>query len=554
MTNPDALTASDTARESNASAQADEAAPVVPVSFWAPFAQPVFLVIWSATLLGNIATAMRELAAAWLMTSLSLSSVAVGMVKAASSIPVMLLALPAGALADMVNRRTLNISVNTVLAVVTAGIGLATLTSSLTPTLLVAAVFVTGIGSALLQPTQQSLVPMLVPRHQMEQAVALNGMGLNVSRAVGPALAGLLVASLGTAAAFFANAFGYVIVVAAFLWWKAAGKPPAKVARESFPGAMAAGLRFVRHAPVLQRVLVRLAAFVFIASAYWTLLPVLVRRELAGTPGVYGNLLAAIGVGTVITALSLPWLRRKLTQDNAFRLALGVSGAALIALAYTPNAWVAAFIAVAIGASWLAGLTVANVSAQAQLPDWMRGRGMAIYLMVFAGAMTIGSLAWGWVADHATIRQALGAAAACAALGVAAFSRTPLPDQPPDLTPALHWWPEPQVQEAVAPGRGPVLVSIEYTINPASTGEFLRLLRDLSLERLRDGAYQWGVFEDVTRPGRHVETFLLSSWDEQQRLYHRISREDANREALVARFHVGQEPPEVRFLVAPATR
>lgn len=505
-------------------------------------------------MLGNIAAAMRELAAAWLMTSLSLSSVAVGMVKAASSLPVMLLALPAGALADMLNRRTLNLSINSLLAVVTAGIGLATLTSSLTPTLLVAAVFVTGIGSALLQPTTQSLVPMLVPRHQMEQAVALNGMGLNLSRAVGPALAGLLIAGLGTAAAFFANALGYLVVVAAFLWWKAAGKPVTYVARESFPGAMAAGLRFVRHAPVLQHVLARLAVFVFIASAYWTLLPVLVRRELAGSPGVYGNLLAAIGIGTVITALSLPWLRRKLTQDNAYRLALGVTAAALVGLAFTPNAWVAAAIAVAIGASWLAGLTVANVSAQAQLPDWMRGRGMAIYLMVFAGAMTVGSLAWGWVADHATIRQALGAAAACAALGVLLFSRTPLPDQPPDLTPALHWWPEPQVHEAVAPGRGPVLVSIEYDIDPASADEFLGLLRELSLERLRDGAYQWGVFEDVTRPGRHVETFLLSSWDEQQRLYHRISREDAHREAMVARFHRGPAPPEVRFLVAPTSR
>ncbi len=530
---------------------AGTAAPVAPVSFWAPFGQPAFLVIWSATLLGNVAAAMRELAAAWLMTSLSLSSVAVGMVKAASSLPVMLLALPAGALADMINRRALNLSVNAVLAALAVAIGVATLTSSLTPGLLVAAIFLTGIGSALLQPTQQSLVPLLVPRHQMEQAVALNGMGLNLSRAVGPALAGLLVAGLGTAAAFFANALGYVVVVAAFLWWKAAGQPVTQAARESFPGAMAAGLRFVRHAPVLRRVLVRLAVFVFIASAYWTLLPVLVRRDLAGSPGVYGNLLAAIGIGTVITALSLPWLRRKLTQDNAYRLALGLSGAALVALAYAPNAWVAAAIAVAIGAAWLAGLTVANVSAQAHLPDWMRGRGMAIYLMVFAGAMTVGSLVWGWVADHATTRHALGAAAACAALGVVAFSRTPLPDQPPDLTPALHWWPEPQVHEAVAPGRGPVLVSIEYDVDPAHRQAFLGLLRDLSLERLRDGAYQWGVFEDVARPGRHVETFLLSSWDEQQRLYHRISRDDAHREAMVARFHRGPVPPEVRFLVAP---
>ena len=550
MMNP----ANDQTARANAQAPSSPAVSGVPaVSFWAPFAQPVFLVIWSATLLGNIATAMRELAAIWLMTSLSLSSAAVGVVKAASSLPVMLLALPAGALADMVNRRTLNLTINTLLAVMAVVIGLAALTSTLTPALLVAAVFVTGIGSALLQPAQQALVPQLVPREQMEQAVALNGMGLNLSRAVGPAVAGLVVAALGTAAAFFANALGYMVVVAAFVWWRAAGKRAAAVTRESFPGAMAAGLRFVRYAPALQGVLTRLAMFVFVTSAYWTLLPVLVRRELGGSPGAYGNLLAAIGIGSVVTAMSLPWLRKKLSQDRAYRLALATTGGVLAALALVPNIYVAALIAVVAGAAWLAGLTVANVSAQAHLPDWMRGRGMAIYLMVFAGAMTVGSLVWGWVADQATLRQAFGAAAACAAMGVIIFSRTALPDQPPDLTPALHWWPEPQVHEAVSPSRGPVLVSIEYRVDAAQADEFLKLLRDLSGERLRDGAYRWGVFEDVTRQGCYLETFLLSSWDEQQRLYERISRDDARREAMVARYHAGAEPPLVRHMVAPAT-
>lgn len=381
-------------------------------TFWAPLAHPAFLVIWSATLLGNTASAMRELAAAWLMTSLSPSAAAIGMVKAASALPVLLLALPAGAMADLFDRRRLNISVNALLAVLTCGVGVATACDVLTPSLLVAAVFITGMGSALLQPTQQSLVPLLVPSRQFESAVALNGMGLNLSRAVGPAVAGMLVAGSGMAVAFYANAIGYVAVVAAFVWWKMAATQAPLIRRERISVAIAAGIQFVRSAPALKRVLARLGMFVLVSSAYWTLLPVLVRRELAGTPSAYGNLLAAIGVGTAAMAIGLPWLRRKFSQDNTFRLALGMTAAALAAFAIVPDLYFAVPAAAVAGAAWLAGLTVANVASQAQLPDTMRGRGMAVYLMVFAGAMTVGSLFWGWVADLVTVRYALAAAAA----------------------------------------------------------------------------------------------------------------------------------------------
>lgn len=522
-------------------------------SFWAPFAQPAFLVIWSATLVGNLATSMRELAAAWLMTSLSISSVDVGMVKAAAALPVLLLALPAGALADTFNRRYLNISVNSLLALVTAGIGLATLSGGLTPALLVAAIFVTGIGSAVLQPTQQSLVPLLVDRTQLEQAVALNGMGLNLSRAVGPAIAGVLVAGIGTAAAFFANAFGYLIVIAAFVWWKGAATPAVTGVPERIPGAMLAGVRFVRHASRLRRVLARLAWFVFVASAYWTLLPVLVRRDLGGSPGLYGALLAAIGIGTVLTTLALPRLRERLSPENTFRLGLAATGAVLAALAWGGNVYLVALAAVLAGAAWLAALTVANVAAQSLLPDWMRGRGMAIYLAIFAGAMTAGSLAWGWVADHFSLHEAFATAALAGVAGIVYAWRYPLPETPPDLRPGLHWWPEPHVQQAIPADRGPALVSIEYQIEPHQALPFLALLRELSKERLRNGAYQWGVFEDVTLAGRYVETFLMASWEEYERLYRRVSADGAEREAMVMCFHRGPEAPLVRHWITPPT-
>ena len=521
-------------------------------AFWAPFAKATFLVIWSATLLGNIATSMRELAAAWLMTSLSISSTDVGMVKAAAALPVLLLALPAGALADTFNRRYLNISVNSLLALITAGIGLVALSGGLTPPLLVAAIFLTGIGSAVLQPTQQSLVPLLVERAQLEQAVALNGMGLNLSRAVGPAIAGLLVAGLGTAAAFFANAFGYLIVIAAFIWWKGAATPALAGTHERIPGAMLAGMRFVRHAPVLRRVLARLAWFVFVASAYWTLLPVLVRRDLGGSPGLYGNLLAAIGIGSVITTLALPRLRERLSPETTFRLGLAATSAVLAVLAWAGTVYLIAFAALVAGAAWLAALTVANVAAQSHLPDWMRGRGMAIYLALFAGAMTVGSMTWGWVADHTSLRAAFAAAALAGIAGILYAWRYPLAETPPDLRPGLHWWPEPHVPQAIPAGRGPALVSIEYQIDPRESAHFLALLRELSAERLRDGAYQWGVFEDVALPGRYVETFLMAAWEDYERQYRRVSADGAQREAMVLALHRGPVAPLVRHWIAPA--
>lgn len=385
-------------------------------AFWAPLGQPAFLVIWGASLLGNTAAAMRELAAAWLMTSLSPSALAIGMVKAAAALPVLLLALPGGALADRFDRRRMSIAIHALLALLTCGVGVLVARDAMSPALLVGAVFATGMASALLQPTQQSLLPLLVPRHQLESAIALNGMGLNLSRAVGPALAGLLVAGCGMAAAFHANAAGYLLVIAAFAWWKAPAVRAPAADREPMRSAMLAGLRFVRATPAFRRVLMRLGVFVGIASAYWTLLPGLIRHALAGTPGDYGNLLAAIGAGTVVMAVNLPWLRGRWSAEGTFQVALGATAAALAALAIVPDIQCAIPAALLAGAAWLAGLTVVNATAQALLPDAMRGRGMALYLMAFAGAMSLGGLFWGWLADALTLRCALGAAAAAGVL------------------------------------------------------------------------------------------------------------------------------------------
>ena len=398
-------------------------------SFWVPLTRRTFRVMWSAALVGNTASAMCELAAIWLMTSLAPSAFAVGMVKAAAALPILLLALPAGALADRLDRRRLAIVVNLGLALVATAVGLAIGADLITPWLLVVAIFVTGIGSAVLQPNDQSLVPLTVEPALLEPAVALNGTGLNLARAIGPAAAGLMVAATGFAAVFFANALSYMLVIAAFIWWQGAavrvdGKAPIQ---EDFATSVHAALRFVRATPDFQRVLWRSGCFVFVASAYWTLLPLLVRRDLAGSPGLYGVLLACIGAGTLLTAFALPRLRQRLSPDAAFRLGAGVTVLVLSLFAWVTNVYAAAAVAVLAGAAWLAALTVANVAAQSLLSDAMRGRGMALYLMMFGGAMTAGSLVWALVADQVSVRLALYSASAAGLAGLALGWRRPLP-------------------------------------------------------------------------------------------------------------------------------
>lgn len=521
---------------------------------WAPFRSRVFAVVWTASLVGNIGTWMRDVGAGWLMTSLSASSTAVAMVQVATMLPIFLLSLPAGALADSVDRRRLLLGVNLLLAAVACGMGLAVQLDAMTPGLLVGALLVAGVGTALSMPVLQSLTPLLVERAQLRSAVALNSMGLNVSRAIGPAIGGAIVASLGVAFNFYADAFSYLAVIAAFWWWKGASVRASTDTPEQLGSAMRAGLRFALHAPALQRTLLRAGSFFLFASAYWALLPIIARRELGGGPGYYGILLTCVGVGAVAAAVGLPTLRKHLSAEGTMRLGLAASMGVLVALAAVRNQAAVAGVMVIAGAAWISVLTTANVTAQTQLPNWVRGRGLAVYLTVFYGAMALGSMLWGWLADRSSVPVALWCAAALGGGALLLAWWKPLPEGEPDLTPSMHW-PEPALSPAMAASlgedRGPVLISIDYQVAPDSSRAFLAALRQFSLERLRDGAYQWGVYEDVATPGHYIESFLVPSWQEHERQHHRVSRTDADLQAQVQRFHVGTQPPRVRHFIAP---
>ena len=515
---------------------------------FAPLRQPVFAVLWAATVLGNVGSFMRDVASSWMVTELSPSPAAVALIQTAATLPIFLLAIPAGVLSDILDRRRFLIFIQIMLACVSGTLLVLSRTQALTVEYLVALTFVGGIGAALMGPTWQSIVPELVPRSDLKNAVALNSLGINIARAIGPAVGGLLLASFGAAAAYGADVLSYVFVIAALVWWK---RPPAVDTglSEQFFGAFRAGLRYARASRELHVVLLRAAVFFLFASSVWALLPLVARNMLGGTAGFYGVMLGAVGAGAILGAVLLPRMRAKLDADGLVLAASLISAAVMVGLAVAPPQWVAVLLMLLLGVGWIIALTTLNGVAQAVLPNWVRGRGLAIYLTVFNGAMAGGSLGWGLIAQEIGVPTTLIVGAAGLAVVAFVFHRIKLPTGEADLQASNHW-PEPMLSAPVAHDRGPVMVQVEYRIRKEDQPAFLQALERVSLERRRDGAYAWGITEHTNEPERLMEWFLVESWAEHLRQHHRVSHADADLQNEAIRFHIGPGKPVVHHFLA----
>lgn len=515
---------------------------------FAPLRRPVFAVLWAATVLGNVGSFMRDVASSWMVTELSASPTAVALIQTAATLPIFLLAIPAGVLSDILDRRRFLIFIQIMLACVSGTLLVLSRTNALTVEYLIGLTFVGGIGAALMGPTWQSIVPELVPRSDLKNAVALNSLGINVARAIGPAAGGLLLASFGASMAYGADVLSYVFVVAALLWWKR----PAAVdtgLSEQFFGAFRAGLRYARASRELHVVLLRAAVFFLFASSVWALLPLVARKMLGGTAGFYGVMLGAVGAGAILGAVLLPRMREKLDTDGLVLAASLISAVVMLALAFAPPQWVAVLLMLLLGVGWIIALTTLNGVAQAVLPNWVRGRGLAIYLTVFNGAMAGGSLGWGLIAQEIGVPTTLIVGAAGLALVAFVFHRIKLPTGEADLQASNHW-PEPLLSAPVAHDRGPVMVQIEYRIRPEDQPAFLQALEKLSLERRRDGAYAWGITEHTNDRECLMEWFLVESWAEHLRQHQRVSNADADLQNEAIRFHIGPGKPVVHHFLA----
>ncbi|QBF31010.1 MFS transporter [Thalassococcus sp. S3] len=519
-------------------------------SAWAPFGRAPFAVLWVATVISNVGTWMNDVGAGWLMTELSPSPFVVAAVQAATTLPVFLFALLAGAVADIVDRRKMLLLVNLLLFLVVAALAILVALDAMTPALLLAFTFLIGTGAAFLAPAWQAIVPKLVPRSELPSAIALNSMGINVSRAIGPALAGALIVSIGLYAPFALNALSFLAILAALLWWRPASAPSPRLPAEHVLGAVRAGLNYAVYSPPLRATLVRAAAFFAFASAYWAMLPLIARSILDGGAPLYGILLGAVGAGAVAGALVLPKIRRRLDPNQI--VAAGTIGTAtvLVLFAVVPSVGVAIAASALGGASWIAVLSTMHVSAQTALPDWVRARGLSIFLTVFFGAMSGGSLIWGQVANLYGLPIALLAAALGAIVFIPLSRHAKLGQGADmDLAPSMHW-PEPVLDVEAPAQRGPVMVQITYEIAAEDQDTFRALMSALADARRRNGAFGWTLMQEAEHPTRFVETWFEASWKQHLRHHERVTGDDRALQDQIRALHRPDEAPNVRHFIA----
>jgi MFS family permease len=517
------------------------APPQSEASAWAPFRHRVFLLIWVATVVSNIGSWMYNVASGWLMTSLNPDPLIVSLVQVANNLPMFVFAIPAGALVDIVDQRRFLIWGESAVTVSTTAFAALVWLHLITPTSLLIFSFLVTVGSAMTYPAWQTVVAHLVPKPDLPAAVAANSVGVNVSRAVGPALGGLLIGAFGIAVPFWFDAFSNIGVIAALVWWRSpkrsGGLPP-----EAFGNAVRIGLRHARYNAPLRASLIRAIGFFVFASAYWALLPLVARGQVAGGPALYGVLLGTIGAAAVGGAFLLRGLRARKGADWLLRAACLASAVATALFGIAHNAATAILASLIAGASWIAAVSSLNVSAQLALPEWVRGRGLAVYVTVMFGSLTAGSALWGELGRLAGPGAALLLAAAGGLIAIALTRPWTLQTgEHVDFSPSMHW-PDPITTHPVEPDRGPVLVTIEYHIDPKNREPFLRALRRYARERRRDGAYDWGLFEDPAEQGRFMETFLTDSWLEHLRQHQRVTESDRRLEAVVRRYQLGHGP------------
>lgn len=515
---------------------------------WSPLGEPVYKALWIAAVVSNVGSFMQEVGSAWLMTSIAPDPLKVALLQTAAYLPFFILAIPSGAFADVVDKRKLLIIGQFWMLASSLALGVLSIYGLVNAWVLLGLTFMLAVGGAITGPAWNAAIPELVPKEKLEPAIALGGVGYNAARGVGSALGGLAVAALGPGPVFILNAVSFVGVLFVFFNWKPVSKPPTRH-RERMTGAVRAGFRFVSHSPALKAVLVRSGSYGACTSAMWALLPLIARKELHLDSLGYGILLAIFGAGTLIGAAILPRLRSVISLDQVTGFGKLLFAAALLGLAYAQNLVTAALFMVGAGISWIIVNSMFSMGAQKASPAWVRARALAFHILVFLGTFAITSAMWGQIAQYAGLDIPLLVASGL--LTASVFLCRPFPlgiAEVIDTTMSDHWS-DPKLVHEPHPNHGPVLITCEYIIDPDKLTEFTEAMSELSIQRRRDGAFQWHLFSDVGNPQRQLETFLVESWAEHMRQHERVTVSDRLVEEKVNAFHIAPNPIAVRHFV-----
>jgi MFS family permease len=531
--------------------QADSPTP----SGFAPLRISLFRDRWIASTISSIGTWMQDTAGTWLMTSLTASPLLIALMQTAASLPVLLLGLLAGATADIFDRRKLLIFWQAWMLASVAILAILTFLGHISPWALLAFTFLLNIGSAMNNPAWQAIVPELVPRELIPDTVSLNAASNNLARAVGPALGGLMVAAFqrvhtGAGSVFFLNALSFAGVIWVLGNWRRIPLFKSALPSERIAASIQSGLRYVRYAPDLQSSLIRAFTYTFFISAIWSLLAVVARQDLHQGALGYGILNGSLGLGAVIAAITLPRIRRLITADRIIAISTFYNVGTLLVLAFLHSPTIIIFTLILSGFAWTSTMSTLNVSVQLSVPAWVQARALGSYLMTFQGGMALGSILWGFVAEHTSTTKSL-AAAACGLLVTFPIVRRfhILQGPVPDHTPYQWKRPAPQLAPDTDPTDGPVRISIDYRIPAENYAEFTHAIHKLRGVRLRDGAIRWGIYRDATDTEHLNETFVMESWLDYLRSRERITAADELIRSKVRALHVADDPPKTSYQI-----
>ena len=519
-----------------------------PRSPWAPLHIPLFRALWIAQFTSNIGTWMQTVGAQWLMGSLTRDPLYVALIQTATALPVFLVGFPAGALGDIFDRRRLLLISPTVMLTAAALLSLLTFKDDITPWILLGLTFAVGLGRALTAPSWQAIQPELVGRELIPHAAALNSTSMNLARAIGPAIGGVIVAAAGAGWVFALNAVSFLGVLAVLAAWRGQTIEKA-LGREHIVGAMRAGIRYARSSPRMRAVLVRASVFIIFGSALWALLPIVARSRLGLGSGGYGLMLGAVGAGAVLGAATLPRARARFNTNRVVAGASAAYGLVALALAWADSVPLVMLALVVGGYAWIAALSSLNSTAQAILPDWVRSRGLSLYLLVFFGGQALGSLLWGIVVQQSNTRVALTCVGVGLFASLLAGHRYALrPTRRLDLRPAQHWA-EPDLAFEPDPRHGPVLVTVEYWVPLERAEEFKEAMQPVGRSRRRSGGTRWGLFQDGADPERFVEVYVVPTWEEHLRQHQeRITHTDREFEERARSLLAPGTEPKVEHL------
>jgi MFS family permease len=483
---------------------------------WGPLRRRAFRALWIAQFASNAGTWTQTVGAQWLMGDLGGGALPVALVQTATTLPVFLLVLPAGALGDIVDRRRLLLIGQALMVVGAAALAILTAADQMTRVLLLGLIALMGVGQALSVPSFQAIQPELVPREEIPQAALLNGANANVARAIGPALGGVLIAAVGPAGTFALNAVSFVgVLLVLALWRRPADDRP--LGAERIRGALRAGARYVRSAPAFGAILGRSLVFMLFASGLWALLPAVARGPLRLGPGGYGLLLGSLGAGAVAGAFVVPRLSRGMSASVLVAGATLVYAGGMLVVGLIDSVLLVVVVLPAVGLAWIAVQSTLGAAAQVVLPDWARARALAYFQLVFMGGQALGALTWGALAAATSLRIAFVAPAAGLVMGaVLGLRRLALHRDELDVRAAQHW-PEPVVGHAPPAEAGPVLVTVQWPVAPGSEEAFVAAMAPVGRSRRRTGAALWGLFQDAEDPTMFLETFTVKTWHEHLR-------------------------------------